>query len=141
MVFSSAGMFGSNVFLRAYHDLPIPEAQRTRAIARWLDVSAATVSAWLAGRRCPPRAVVLALWLESCEGRAYLHTDLANEARRFAALARSLQDAMAAQARTIDALRAEVAELKARGVAGAAANDCAFLDAAPPLGAAQARAL
>lgn len=92
MTFASSGQFGTVAFLRAWHALPVPSGQRAAAVARWLDVSVGTVNAWVSGRRVPPRAVVYALWLESADGRHALHTDLFNDARLQAAIARSAQE-------------------------------------------------
>lgn len=73
MVFQSWQQFGTPAFLRAYHSLPLLQADKPSAIARRLDVSERTVNDWISGRRCPPRAAVYALWLESMDGRAAMH--------------------------------------------------------------------
>lgn len=112
MTFSSSGQFGPFAFERAWHALPIPSIQRAAAVARWLDVTEATVRAWVSGRRCPPRAVVYALWLESAEGRQMVQTDLFNEARTHAAHARSLQDVSCRQQAAIAALQADLSAAK-----------------------------
>lgn len=133
MNFLSSGMFGHSAFLRAYHALPIPSERRAAAVARWLDVSPRTVKDWLSGHHCPPRAAVYACWLESTEGRAAVALQLHNEAAAHAAHARSLADRVRGLESTIDALRAEVAALKA-GQRGAmlAANDSTFDDVPRP---------
>lgn len=133
MNFQSSGQFGVSLFCRAVSLLPMPESARTAALARWLDVSERTVCDWMSGRRCPPRAVVYAVWLESSDGRAAMHTQLFNEARTHAAHARSLQDHVTRLACTLDALRVELADAKA-GNAGAhlPANDGRFYDAPSP---------
>ena len=133
MVFQSNGQFGSSAFLRAYHRLPILQADRPAAIARWLGVSVRTVHDWINGRRCPPRAAVLALWLESFDGQQAMHTQLFNESRTHAAHARSLGEHVARLTATIDSLRSELAQAKA-GAPGAhlSANDGAFYDAPAP---------
>ncbi len=133
MVFQSWGQYGTAVFQRAYHSLPIPEASRPAQIARWLDVSQRTVCDWLSGRRCPPRAVAFALWLECFDGHAAVNTQLFNEARTHAAHARSLSEHAGRLQATIDALRAELADVKA-AAAGASlpANDGCFYDAPAP---------
>lgn len=129
MTFSSSGQFGHDAFLRAYHALPIPSERRAAAVARWLDVSPRTVKDWLSGHHCPPRAAVYACWLESTDGRAAVALQLHNEAAAHAAHARSLSDVVQGMGATIDALRREVAELKARRPgADTAANDGAFND-------------
>ena len=133
MVFQSHGQFGSAAFMRAYHRLPILQADRPAAIARWLDVSVRTVNDWINGRRCPPRAVVLALWLESFDGQQAMQTQLFNEARMHAAHTRSLGEHVTRLTATIEALRVELAQAKA-GAVGARlpANDGAFDDAPAP---------
>ena len=133
MNFLSSGMFGHSAFLRAYHALPIPSERRAAAVARWLDVSPRTVKDWLSGHHCPPRAAVYACWLESTDGRAAVALQLHNEAAAHAAHARSLSDVVQGMGATIDALRREVAELKARRPgADTAANDGAFNDVPRP---------
>ena len=133
MTFSSSGQFGHDAFLRAYHALPIPSGCRAAALARWLDVSPRTVADWISGRRCPPRAVVYATWLESLDGRAAVALELSNQAAAHAAHARSLSDVVQGMGATIDALRREMAELKARRPgADTAANDGAFNDVPRP---------
>lgn len=106
---------------------------RPGALARWLDVSERTVTDWISGRRCPPRAVVYASWLESDHGREAMHTQLFNEARTHAAHARALQDHVTRLACTIEALRAELEDAKAsRPDANLPANDGRFDDAPAP---------
>lgn len=131
MNFVSRDQYGEHAFARAVASLPLPADQRPAAIARWLGVSAGTVRAWLSGRRCPPRAAVLALWLESGEGRAAMHCQLFNESRAHAGHAQALADHAARLTATIDALRRELADIKASGAA-APANDGVFHDARPP---------
>lgn len=133
MFFVSAGQWGHDAFLRAYHTLPIPQAARAAAIARWLDVTPGTVADWITGRRPPPRAACYALWLESAAGREVMHDQLFNEARAHAGHARSLDDALRAQGVTLAALRVELDMVKrARPGAHLAANDGAFFDVPPP---------
>ena len=133
MVFTSDGQWGNHSFLRAYHSLCVPRLSRPGALARWLDVSERTVADWISGRRCPPRAVVYAVWLESDHGREAMHTQLFNEARTHAAHARALQDYVARLACTVEALRAELADAKAaRPGANLPANDGRFDDAPSP---------
>ena len=135
MFFSSAGQWGHAAFLRGYHSLPIPEADRARAVARWLDVTPATVRDWISGRRPPPRAACYAVWMESAAGREAVACQLFNESRAHAGHARSLADALRAQSAALDALRIELADAKraaARPGAHLAANDGAFSDFPPP---------
>lgn len=128
MDFVSAGQLGEAAFLRAYHALPIPSVRRAAAIARWLDVSPRTVADWISGRRCPPRAAVYALWLESSEGRQYVNTELFNEARRSAGHVRCLEELATRHESMIATLQRELLEAKAAAAPSAplAANDGAF---------------
>lgn len=134
MHFISHDQWGHDAFLRGYHSLHFPESDRARAIARWLDVTPGTVHDWISGRRPPPRAVCYAIWLESYQGREAMHCQLFNEARTYAGLARSLEDAIKSQSAVLDALRAEIAETKKAAAASGqpsapfAANDCTYGD-------------
>lgn len=133
MQFASWRHYGHCEFLRVYHTLNIPIAERPGAIARWLDVSPRTVADWISGRHCPPRATVYALWLESPDGRAYLANDLDNECRLLATQVAILTDLNARKEATIAALRRELMDAKAAAPsARVAINDGVFSDDCPP---------
>lgn len=126
MKFFAERIKGSCFFARAFDALPAPSVSRLADVAALLDVTPATVRAWINGTREPPRAAVIALWHESQLGRSVT----APHAEYGAYLARSMADTLArdldAARATIDALSRELAEAKRASAAPMPANDPVF---------------
>ena len=126
MKFFADRISGSGFFRCAFDTLPTPSATRAADVAALLGVTPATVRAWLAGTREPPRAAVIALWHESHLGRS----ETAPHAEYGAYLARSMADSLArdldAARATIDALSRDLAAAKQASAAPLPANDPRF---------------
>lgn len=104
MLFFADRVAGADLFRRAFETIPIPSATRAASVAALLGVKPATVRSWLAGRREPPRAAVVALWHESQLGRSVT----APHSEYSAYLARAQVDTITAE---LDAARATIAAL------------------------------
>jgi hypothetical protein len=105
MLFFSEREYGGGVFLQCYAAMThIPEDQRTRKLARWLDVSERTIRRWLHGSGSPPRAVVYAMWHECNIGRDYMRAHNKFEYTNFSSRCASLESRNANQAAEIKRL-------------------------------------
>jgi transcriptional regulator with XRE-family HTH domain len=125
-VFIASRFAGCCDFATFYDALDVPTRGKLEAVARYLDVSPRTVSAWLNGTREPPAAAVRALMLESHFGRQAIACAAENDARTYYGLARALQSELDEANRRIEALRVENAALKrAHLPPKVAANDAA----------------
>jgi transcriptional regulator with XRE-family HTH domain len=126
MKFFADRIAGLDYFRCAFDTLPTPSETRAVDVAALLGVTPATVRAWLAGSREPPRAAVVALWHESHLGRS----ETAPHSEYGAYLARSMADSLArdldAARATIEALTRELAAAKQASAAPLPANDPVF---------------
>lgn len=103
-MFFAANEYGQAVFQRVFHAIPIESTKRLRSVARFLDVTEATLKRWLSGESNPPRAAVYALWHESPYGLAVTSAHAVRGWQTFEGLSR-------AQASEIDRMKAHIAEL------------------------------
>lgn len=111
-MFHAVRLSGSNDFATIFQSLPIPSNTRAAIVAKFLDVSEASIKLWLSGKRCPPRAAVIALWHESHFGRSVVcaHSEYGQVLAR--GYAESLERDVVVLKATAEALRAELARLK-----------------------------
>lgn len=112
MKFFAERLSGSDFFRRVFEALPLPSTTRIDDVAGFLDVSPASIRAWITGKREPPRAAVIAIWHESHLGRAVTsaHSEYGETlARNYAASCEREMERMRA---TIEALRLELAAVK-----------------------------
>lgn len=68
MLFFAENRYGCTDFATFFEAIELPRSQKLAAVSKFLDVSPATVNAWLTHKRTPPRAAVIALFHESPYG-------------------------------------------------------------------------
>lgn len=124
-MFFAQNEYGLEAFRAAFENLPIESDRRIKATAKFLGIAESTLTAYLAGKSDPPRAVAYALWHESDLGRAVTSAHSERAAYLWRSLAKS-------QTATIATLRAQVQALTEDNAAlrrEAAASDGPHLSA------------
>lgn len=122
-MFFASNCYGSHMLKEAYDRIHIPESERLKACARYLDVSERTLSDWIKGRKDPPRAACYALWHESTLGRAVTSAHSEQDAHNYLMLSRAQAEQIDKQRARIDALAAEIDALKRDSSSNAPANE------------------
>lgn len=102
-MFFAQNEYGAQALRAAFDQLPIESNRRLKVTAKFLGIAESTLTAYLAGKSDPPRAVVYAVWHESELGRAVTSAHSEQGAKLWRSLAKS-------QAETIETLRARIDE-------------------------------
>lgn len=127
-MFFALNEFGSERLRLAFDTLPIDRAHKLRKTAAFLDVSERTLSSWLTGKTCPPRAAVYAIWHESPNGREATAAHSEQAAHLWRTLSKSQTTYIDRLKADIDKITNELNELKQHHASAApiAANESRY---------------
>ena len=109
---------GPNDFATFYEALPIPRHQKNALVSKFLDVTPRTVTLWLSGERCPPKAAVAALFHESHYGQSARDTHAQNGHQIERGLNESLRNENTSLRHALKTLQDEISSLKASKATG-----------------------
>ena len=107
-MFHASRLTGSGLFATFFDALPIEDAKRHAATAKFLGCTERTLRNWLSGKRTPPPSAVAALFHETHYGLSATSSHSENGAQLALQSARIAQEQVAQLEATVTALQQEL---------------------------------